>query len=266
MKTAKIHGAFSAFVGRLHRRLTGSQVAPGITSLVKSHQSWAHCGVGWAESHPRSPVERVGSHIRILQSQSQDQERDIETHIEQVGEFGFHGISDQETCRVPRLWVNRRGWHSNNIESCFNQLKRWTRKRCSCLPRASCLSVYLSHLRCKRRCEIKRWRTMSNRKMMLTCESDAWMQCNDQKMFLHQCVILNLEPKCKTQFRTFSTFSGPILDTFRTFSASILNHFGHFCDPHPDTRISAVRPWHTHKRGSPSRGERRRFWRQLQLM
>ena len=35
---------------------------------------------------------------------------------------------------VPRLWVNKLGWHSNNIESCFNKLKRWARKRCSCLP------------------------------------------------------------------------------------------------------------------------------------
>ena len=43
-----------------------------------------------------------------------------------------------------RLWVNRRGFHSNNVESVFNLVKKWARMRNGVLPRKKFMHLYLS--------------------------------------------------------------------------------------------------------------------------
>ena len=45
---------------------------------------------------------------------------------------------------IPCLWLNRRGFHSNNVESLFNQVKKWCRKRNGTLPRTAFFKLYLS--------------------------------------------------------------------------------------------------------------------------
>ena len=45
---------------------------------------------------------------------------------------------------INRLWVNRKGFHSNNVESLFNQVKKWARKRNGTLPRIAFFRLYLS--------------------------------------------------------------------------------------------------------------------------
>ena len=45
---------------------------------------------------------------------------------------------------VSHLWVNRNGFHSNNVESLFNEVKKRCRKRNGTLPKKSSMHLFLS--------------------------------------------------------------------------------------------------------------------------
>ena len=53
---------------------------------------------------------------------------------------------------VQRLWIKRRGFHSNNVESLSNKLKRWARKRNGTLPRLASFKLYLSGFMLRQNC------------------------------------------------------------------------------------------------------------------
>ena len=65
------------------------------------------------------------------------------------GFFCFNRLTNtreegQEGKLINRLWVNRKGFHSNNVESLFIQVKKWARKRNGTLPRIAIFRLYLS--------------------------------------------------------------------------------------------------------------------------
>ena len=67
------------------------------------------------------------------------------------------GVSKSSSSRgrfvKAKKWVNARGFHSNNVESLFNVLKRWARKRNGVLPRAPHFKLYLSNFMLRHNCK-----------------------------------------------------------------------------------------------------------------
>ena len=81
---------------------------------------------------------------------------------------------------VPRLWVNKRGWHSNNIESCFNKLKRWGTETMQLSAESCEFTTLFEAISCSETrwipghngpFELKLSRTLSNQRVTLTFES-----------------------------------------------------------------------------------------------
>ena len=80
-----------------------------------------------------SPAPKTG--VRKLKKKNPTQS----TESQMVAKQGLH-----KGKLVKRLWVNKKGFRSNNAESLFNQVKRWCRKRNGTLPCVSTMQLYLS--------------------------------------------------------------------------------------------------------------------------
>ena len=147
-------------------------------SVGLCHVARNHGNLGWLEGDAGGGLVRAWIPVRLLQPLAQIQERQVSEKNAQSKPFSFldrvvdpcqergqagqaHQAPLGESSRL--CWLLQHGnmvfkclmdlcvsclmpgWHSNNIESAFNALKRWARRRNGgYLPKSATMHLYLS--------------------------------------------------------------------------------------------------------------------------